>query len=501
MSKKRILTLALVLAFVIVAATGSWLLGSTIQSPAEAAARTAPPAPSPILVPVEERVLTADVVTRGTARFGLPQSITLAPSVLKSEAGVVTTIPIRGTQLNEGDIFLTASGRPLFILQGDIPIYRDFVPGIAGDDVLQLEAALQRLGYDPGTVDGRFDAQTSTAVSDWYTAAGFEPFGATAEQLATIRELEKALSEAHNQKLAAEDAAATAPLAIDAAQADLWAASSAAQAAVDELTIIRDELWRDWALDQDRAIADANLAAAKAAAGAAWTSGQATVQAAVDAKTAAEREVQSAIAFIQQLTAELEIAQNNAGVKLPLDEVVFLPLLPVRVEAVEVGVGDTASGAIAIVTNNQLAIDASLPLDEAPLVQPGMVVVIDEPDLGVAATGTVSWVAASPGTNGADGFHIYFETLVDDTPATLEGASLRLTIAVESTGGVVTAVPISALFLAADGSSRVQVEADGGLRFVTVEPGLSADGYVEVVALDDTLAAGQLVVIGFETQQ
>ena len=91
MNRKQITTAFILLAVVIAASAGSWLAGSRIQSPAEAAARTAPPAPSPILVPIEERVLTADVVTRGTARFGLPQSLSLAPSPLKGEIGVITT--------------------------------------------------------------------------------------------------------------------------------------------------------------------------------------------------------------------------------------------------------------------------------------------------------------------------------------------------------------------------------------------------------------------------
>ena len=66
MSRKRIVTLLLVLALVALAAAVSWMAGSSIKSPAEMAARTAPPTPSPILVPVEERVLSSDVVTRGT---------------------------------------------------------------------------------------------------------------------------------------------------------------------------------------------------------------------------------------------------------------------------------------------------------------------------------------------------------------------------------------------------------------------------------------------------
>jgi hypothetical protein len=160
--------LALSLIAVILLAVVSWVAGSKIQSPAEAAARTAPPTPSPILVPVEERVLSSDVITRGTARFGLPQSISLAPSPLKSEAGVITTLPARGDQLKEGDILLTASGRPVFLLQGETPVYRDLVSGLSGADVRQLEAALKRLKFDPGAVDGIFDEKTSGRVRPVY---------------------------------------------------------------------------------------------------------------------------------------------------------------------------------------------------------------------------------------------------------------------------------------------------------------------------------------------
>ena len=50
------------------------------------------------------------------------------------------------------------------------------------------------------------------------------------------------------------------------------------------------------------------------------------------------------------------------------------------------------------------------------------------------------------------------EVRVDPTPVKLDGFSVRLTIPIKSTDGAVTAVPMSALSLAADGSSRVQVQ-------------------------------------------
>jgi peptidoglycan hydrolase-like protein with peptidoglycan-binding domain len=482
MTRKRITTLSVLLAVVVLVAAGSWIAGSQIQSPAEAAARTAPPTPSPILVPVEERVLSADVVTRGTARFGLPQTISLAPSPLKDEASVITTLPARGAQLNEGDVLLTASGRPLFVLSGPLPAYRDFVPGSSGADVAQLEQALERLGLNPGAVDGLYDEQTSAAVAEWVTAAGFEPFGPTAVQQATIGTLEQELAIAQQNQQTAVAAATVAPHAVEAARASAASANLAAAAEV-------------------ATAAAAALERAQANALAVQLLGEVEVETAVAAQAAAEREADIAAQAVAQLTADLEQARRDAGVKLPLDEVIFLAALPARVEQLELAVGDTIGGPLLTVTNNQLAIDSLLPLDEALLIRPGMAVAIDEPSLGIEASGVVERVADSPGTDGVDGFHVYFETRVEETSASLEGFSLRLTIAVESTGGAVTAVPISALFLAADGSSRVQVDNGSSIDFVTVKPGLSADGFVEVTPLDGTLTPGQLVVIGFESQE
>ncbi len=474
------MTIVMVLVVVVIFAAASWIAGSSIQSPAEAAARTAPPAPAPILVPVEERVLSSDVVTRGTARFGLPLTIALSPSPLKSIPGVITTLPSRNAQVNEGDVLLTASGRPVFVLQGELPIYRDFVPGLFGDDVLQLECALKRMGFDPGPVDGRYDAETETAVTSWYTSAGQQAFGATTDQLENIRALEQEVAQALNNQAAADDAVTAAPLAVAAARAEAEAANISAAA------------------DLAGAISSTDREAAQAAVTAAQLGGEVSIQTAVAEQRVAERTAQLAADLVAQISADLEAEQYAAGVKIPIDEIVFLPVLPVRVENLVVDVGDEASGPILAVTNNQLAIDSSLPLNEALLVKPGMAVYIDEPDLGIEATGVVERVADIPGTDGVDGFHIYFETLVDDTAVSLEGYSLRLTIAVQSTEGVVTAVPISALSLAADGTTRIQVENDGALEFVVVNPGLSANGFVEVIPVEGALKPGQLVVIGFE---
>ena len=574
MSNKRNILLFGVLALVAGAVIGGLLAASRIESPADAAARTAPPIPSPILVPVEKRVLSSDIVTRGTARFGLPQSISIVPSVVKGKAGLITTIPLRNIQFGEGDVMLTASGRPVFVLQGETPAFRDLVPGLSGDDVRQLEKGLARMGFDPGPVDRTYDERTSAAVAKWYSSAGWEPFGPTLDQRAHIKALEREWSNAAKNKVATAGTAAAAalaiklarakarhaeaaaaaelaarkadrrrlmatpqtgtPLAVAAASAKAAHANKAAKAEIAAKVADRALLMLDPRSSKSaRAAADAQLQLAqaiarrtqlegqmaiqavqrevqlapqqfelaKAAVRSTQLEGEMAVQAALDARKIAELEAKLAAVRADRLAEILKMAKSKLGVQVPVDEIVFIPALPVRVEKVTAAVGDSAAGPVMSVTDNRLSIDSALPLNAAPFVKRGMRVAIDESALGIKATGVVERVAKTPGTRGVDGFHIYFEVRVDKTPTPLEGFSLRLTIPIKSTKGAVTVVPLNALSLAADGTSRVQVknEDTGALKYVVVEPGLSADGFVEVTPVDGGLEPDQLVVVGYET--
>ena len=577
MASRRIKMLAGVLVAVAAVAALAWAVGSRIESPADAAARTAPPAPSPILVPVEKRVLGSSIVTRGTARFGVPEPVSIAPSTLKSAAGLIATLPLRGTHVPEGGALLTASGRPVFVLRGHLPAYRDLVLGIRGDDVRQLEEALTRLGYEPGMVDGYYSQQTAAAVARWYRAKGWEPFGPTKDQLATVRALERDAGDANKAAQVAASAAAAAVPAVEAARAaaehnartaageiaartaelraleagrdtdlslavrnerakadhaNAAAESDLAAAIADEAFITLDprqpetarmaakaklELARATAhktrlegmaavLAAERAaaqvggkieVAKSAVVSAQSAERAARLEGERVVRAALDAQKLAELDARLTDERAQRLAQDLDLVEQKLGVQVPVDELVFLRTLPVRVEEIKAAIGAPATGPVLTVTDNQLSVDSSLTLEAAPLVKPGLKVAIDEQALGVNATGVVQAVASSPGTRGVDGFHIYFEVRVDPTPVKLDGFSLRLTIPIKSTDGAVTAVPMSALSLAADGSSRVQVQEEGELRYVVVKAGLSADGFVEVKPTSGKLEPGQLVVVGY----
>lgn len=532
----------LVLLAMVVSSGASWFAGSRIRSSAEAAARTAAPPASPILVPAESRVLATEVVTRGTARYGAPRQVSLSPSALKPDVGVVTQPPGAGAELTEGDVAMRASGRPVFVLVGGEPTYRDLGPGLEGTDVRQLEEALVRLGFDPGPVDGVYDSSTASAVGSWYQRAGFAPFTATADQLAGIRALEQDLLSARLDVLSASDAVGSAtadlraavnahadavavheaaPSAIDAARAEASAADYQAAAELRARQGELDEVRRDpTSTPEQIRVAEDAVEAARIALDASRIAGEQSIRIATDARDAAVREVETAAAAVTAARAALANAEaaaalrsgpaaslgsalgsatRQAGIQVPADELVFVTSSPVRVSEVVASLGQPAAGPAFTVTDDTVALDAGLTLEEAPLVTPGMAATITEPDLGIAATAVVARVAARPGTDGADAFHVYVELTVDGAPAALVGTSVRIAIPVESTGGATLAVPVSALSLTADGASRVQRDVAGTLEFVEVSPGLSAGGYVSISVVNGRLSPGDLVVVGFET--
>ena len=166
---------ALGMVVVVVCSALSWWLGTRVKSPAQAAAEAGPPPASPITAPVEYRVLSDSLVLRGTVEAPRGAAVTVESAPEESRL-VVTAVPLRpGSAAGEGSLLVEVSGRPVFLLEGSVPAYRDLRPGLRGKDVAQLQAALARLGFGPGEYDGRFGSGTAAAVGRLYRAKGYEP--------------------------------------------------------------------------------------------------------------------------------------------------------------------------------------------------------------------------------------------------------------------------------------------------------------------------------------
>lgn len=577
---------AAVLAGVVVTSGAGWAAGSKMRSPAQVAADTAPPEASLITAGVEKRTLSSAVTTRGTVRYGEPQTVSLAASSLGSGGGggganLVTKPPEKGKELTETTVALEVAGRPVNILQGELPMYRDLRPGDTGPDVRQLEEALARLGFSPGKVDGTYDAGTEGAVDAWYEKSGYTAQGPTDEQRDALRAARAAVSSAEDRVLQARESLdkvmqgvtardvamaesevrgaqrdrARAGEDLDAATADEASAAAAVAAARAEEDAARRRADADVAAaesavrEAERAMASAPgpdasaaLDQARRALDEARRSGEAAVSAAAaatrqatDMAVKAARAVPEAARMVAASDDKLALARvslealktpsdtataramvakadrdvadarrqlaeldGEVGVVVPADEVLFFPTLPLRVDEPKVARGDDGAKEVMVVSTSRLAIDASVSIPDAALVKVGDKVAIRSTELGIEASGVVSELASKPGTDGVDAQKVYMEVVPDDPPAELTGASVRLSIAVRSTGGDVLAVPVAALSVGSDGASRVQVaERGGGARTVEVEPGLSAQGFVEVAVTGGAkLAEGDRVVVG-----
>jgi len=621
---RRAVAVGAVLLAVSVAAGMGWMAARNIRSPAQVALEAEPPAPSLITVEVERTELVADVITRADVGYDDPVSLRLGgalggrPSTL-----IVTSARERGDELSEGAVAVEISGRPVFLLRGGIPVYRDLLPQAEGPDVLQVENALARLGYFSEEPDEVWTPATEVAVEAWYAAAGYEANGISDEDLhrletagEAVKSAEEGVKTAQDQREAAEDRLAAAIRQEDDARYELSQAREAlaeARKGPDELAVRQARSAQSSAEEQlafaradaersvaaaERAIIDAEAQRERAAVDYAasdyrWDSARLGVhpdtgasptgrelenlRQAVDAASSAleaaergieeaydsldrrviesgaairsaadglaqarsalddllappdsaaeERAVENARNALEDAQAEAEDArsaiedaqagvedaemdvleardalvelEDRTGIWIPAGELIFLERLPVRVDLITAETGSSVTASFMTVSGSELAIRGSVLDTDVALVHEGGDALIEDSLLAEPLRGEIRQVADRPGTNGVASNRYYIEIVADGIPDELVGSNVKVVIPVGGTAGEVLAVPAAALSATADGSTRVEVrEPDGTTRFVRVEPGLSADGLVEITPLDGEIVEGDLVVIG-----
>ena len=533
--------LALIVAVAIVSLTVGGVASRFIISPGDAAVRTREPDPSNIAVPVERRELVSKVVTRGEIALGDAFSL----SIPATEGSVVTEHPpTAGAKLAEGDLLVEVSERPVLLLSGPVPMYRDMLPGSTGADVEQLEQSLKRLGFDPGVVDAKFDGATEKALADLYQARGYaapEPSAddvgrleearqrvvaaqaavadaggaAGTEAEVGVRDAERALASARR---AALGVALEGDGAVETANAVATAASEAESSASADLEAARqrgappDEL-RELAAaarsaSVDRVSAANGVSLAEAQRTQANADAQAAIESASDQITLAKRQladVAGSSSASSRAPAELDVALEelatvDAEVGIPAlrSELIFVPSLPATISAVTVTLGSPIEGTIAEASQASVEARTAIPERARDLLASGASVEVSASDATFEASGTLVAIATKPDDSGAFPARIAIDG-EDLDPLAIQGASVKITIPVGRTEGPVLVVPVSALFSSVDGSARVEVSTTNDhTERVAVRPGLSADGYVEVEAIDSDLEEGDLVVVGRE---
>ena len=124
---------------------------------------------------VEKGELSAVVSLDGTLTYrarpdGSPYS------VINRAGGTYTELPDNGDTVACGDVIYRVDDRPVLLLCGAVPAYRDLAVGDEGKDVRQLNRNLRALGHDADAGD-EFTWRTGTALEALQRDKGFDVTG------------------------------------------------------------------------------------------------------------------------------------------------------------------------------------------------------------------------------------------------------------------------------------------------------------------------------------
>ena len=152
---------------------GGILVGAYFETPEEASLRQ-PPQVALITDPVRSEVLARALTFRGTLA---PAERTSARFAGGLEGGIITAIGAEpGDELSSGQVLLEVQGRPVIVLSGNFPTWRDFSRGMdRGPDVAQLQKALQELRFYRDKIDGEFGPLSLRSVIRLYRSVGYRP--------------------------------------------------------------------------------------------------------------------------------------------------------------------------------------------------------------------------------------------------------------------------------------------------------------------------------------
>ncbi|MGP3634866.1 peptidoglycan-binding protein [Streptomyces sp. 24-1644] len=397
---------------------------------------------------MEYRVLADSVILRGTVTA--EQSVDVAPTGGTSEGSAPVVTKLRasvGTQLAAGQVLAEVSGRPVFVLQGRLPVYRDLRPGMEGDDVAQLQKALRQVGHGVGVDrEGHFGGGTKAALTAFYSRIGYEPLPARTDGEDEVETAEAAVTEAERALEDVQFPPKSPPARTDASE----------------------------------------------------TAGP------------TGKDVERAREDLRKARGRLAEVMARTGPMLPASEVVLVSGFPARVDSVTAKVGSTVSGKILTVSAGTLVVNGYLQQHQKGLVRPGQGVQILSEVTGTTASATVTSVSETiqqeqpvtgdghpAGPSTPNGYLLVVKPTKELSPE-LAGQDVRLTVQAASTKGKALVVPVSAITAGVDGQTSVTVVTKGGAkRKVPVTSGTTGDGYVEVrPQAGHRLAEGERVVVG-----
>jgi hypothetical protein len=110
---------------------------------------------------VQRRDLVQTDTESGTLSYARPQT------VYNRLSGTITWLPSVGDVIEPGQALFKVDGEPVILMDGSTPAYRDLAPSdSAGQDILELNRNLVRLGFNPDgiVIDDQWQAATTAGV-------------------------------------------------------------------------------------------------------------------------------------------------------------------------------------------------------------------------------------------------------------------------------------------------------------------------------------------------
>jgi peptidoglycan hydrolase-like protein with peptidoglycan-binding domain len=440
----------------------------------------------------------------GTLGYGSGDTVTFRSSddgvveVTGLISGFVTDVVEVGDILVAGDVVYEVNTLPVVVLEGDLPQYRAFTSRMDdGPDVEQLEQALVDLGHDPDgdiTVDEEFTAATADAIERLQENIGAEQTGSL--QLGAVIFTPTAASYVAEVLVDMGDQVQPGqPILATSAPISGTVTSIAAEGSIVDrgdilLTIDQEPVvlligdlpsYRTLTAGvkgDDVAQLQQNLI----------DLGFGDVEGfAVDG----DHDTATTAAVVAWQTS---IGASPDGVVNLGD--VYIAATPLRIGEHLVSVGDVVGNGTPILTSSvsETFVTVQLSTDDQDLVAVGDAVVVELPD-GTLESAVVTEIGSVVlATQQGD---TYFEmTVILDDPASAQGldeAPVDVQVISDRADDVLV-VPVTALLALAEGGYAVEVvAADQSTYLVAVDPGLFADGFVEVTSSE--LEEGMEVVV------
>ncbi len=450
------------------------------------------------------RTTLEDITTLdGTLGFVVADSLVYAGSqagivpIAAGAPGTITSLPRDGTTVHEGEILYTLDEQPVIVLYGVVPAYRTLNTRTSdGTDVLQLEEALTRLGYDQDgdlSLDGDFTTATRNSIRELQDDLGIDDTGALPRGsyvfvdgpvfvAETLVDLGTSVGQGSPVIATSTMPSGTVTDAPDVG--DILGHT-------DRLFVLEGNPVTLFVTDVPfyRTLSTGSIGA--------------DVQVLEETLTSLGFDANGGLVVddtFDDATREALVAwQGSIGA--PLDGVlnigeVMVTENPIRIAATHISVGSNVQPGTAIFTpsTSTSVVSVRLSASDQDLVVIGDSVIVvmpngDREPASVTSVGTIAIRSQEFGT--------YFEvevTLDRQGAATgLDEAPVDVEI-VEDRAENVLAVPVAALLALAEGGYAVEIDAgSGGTTLVRVETGMYAGGSVEITSseLDD----GMLVVI------